>query len=138
MKRDIVLRNDAAELVRLEEELGAFGREEGIGADDLHDMRLALEEAVVNVIRHGYRDAGEHAIRVRMEREGGSLRFEIRDDGVPFNPLDAAPPDTSVPHSERGTGGMGIPLLRHAVDTLEYRREGETNVLLMSKRQAPR
>ena len=56
MKRELVLKNDAAELARLAAEVTLFGEEAGLGEEAVHDLRLALEEAVSNIVRYAYRD----------------------------------------------------------------------------------
>jgi anti-sigma regulatory factor (Ser/Thr protein kinase) len=133
VERELVLRNDAAELARLAAEVGLFGKAAGLGEAAVHDLRLALEEVVSNIVRYAYRDRAEHLVRVRFVREGGGLRVEVADDGVPFNPLGVPPPDTACPLGEREPGGMGIYLVRHSMDSVEYRRDGETNLLTMTK-----
>lgn len=133
MKREIVLKNDAADLQLLSAEVEAFGAAQRLGDGIVHDLRLALEELFTNIIRHAYRDPAAHSIRVRLERETDGVRVEVRDDGVPFNPLDALPPDIALPLEDRKAGGMGIHLVRHSMDSIEYRREGEMNILAMTK-----
>lgn len=133
VKREIVLRNDSADLRLLSAEVEAFGSAQQLGEEVVHALRLALEELFANIIRHAYRDLAEHSIRVCLEREADELRVEVRDDGVPFNPLDASPPDTSRPLEDREPGGMGIYLVRHSMDSIEYRRDGDMNVLAMAK-----
>jgi len=137
VKRELVLKNDAAELVRLAAEVTLFGEEAGLGEEAVHDLRLALEEAVSNIVRYAYRDRDEHLVRVRLAREGRGLSVEVADDGVPFNPLCVPPPDISRPLGEREPGGMGIYLVRHSMDSIEYRRDGETNLLTMTKDLGP-
>ena len=49
--------------------------------------------------------------------------MEVEDDGRPFNPLEAAPPDVNSPVEDRPIGGLGIYLVRRVMDDLEYRRQ---------------
>jgi len=57
----------------------------------------------------------------------------VSDDGVPFDPLAVAPPDTSLPLEQRPLGGLGIHLVRHLVDEVTYERRGDRNVLTLVK-----
>jgi anti-sigma regulatory factor (Ser/Thr protein kinase) len=98
------------------------------------DVRLVVEEAVSNTIRHGYADQDPHEIRLRVAVESGELSLEIEDDARAYNPLEAPLPDLSVPIEERSTGGMGLTLLRALMDRAEYRRSGGKNVLRLVKR----
>jgi len=58
----------------------------------------------------------------------------VEDDARPFNPLERAPVDTTVPLDQKPLGGLGIHMIRHSMDELEYRRDGGRNILTMRKR----
>ena len=62
------------------------------------------------------------------------LRVEVEDDGHPFNPLDRPAPDLSKPVNERPIGGLGIYMMRKALDGMDYRRADGKNILVMIKR----
>jgi len=83
-------------------------------------VRLAVDEAMANIIQHGYRDsAGEVEIEAEAGPEG--LLIRLRDTAPPYNPLDRPPPALDVPLEERPFGGMGVQLIRENVDTVEHR-----------------
>src|SRR5262245_9856759 len=130
----ITLKNQLAELERLSTFVDQFGERNGVGARDLFAIKLALDEVVTNVIRYGHEDGGEHEIVSRIAREGGALAAEVDDDGRPFDPLNVAEPDVDKPLEERPLGGLGIHLARKMTDQLQYRRQGNRNVLTMRKK----
>ena len=130
----ITLKNQLTELERLSAFVDQFGERNGVGDGDLFAIKLALDEVVTNVIRYGHEDAGEHEIVVRIAREAGELAVEVQDDGRPFDPLGVAAPDLDTPLAERPLGGLGIHLTRKMTDGLEYRRQGNRNVLTMRKK----
>jgi anti-sigma regulatory factor (Ser/Thr protein kinase) len=127
--RTFVVRNRLQDLGPLAAALGAFCREGGLSDDEFGDVRLALEEAVSNTIRHGYLDAGLHEIRIRAAMKAGRLSLEIVDDARAFNPLAPPLPDVSVPIEEKNPGGLGLLLLRSVMDRVDYRRKGGRNHL---------
>jgi anti-sigma regulatory factor (Ser/Thr protein kinase) len=133
-RKTIALRNDLAEIRTLHAAVNEFGEKHGLSEEVVFDVRLALEEIVANVIRYGYDDEKEHRITVRLAVGEGELTAEERDDGIPFNPLDAPAPDTETPLDERAPGGLGIFLARKAMDDMQYRRERNMNILIMRKR----
>jgi anti-sigma regulatory factor (Ser/Thr protein kinase) len=133
-QRTLSLRNDLAELQRLADAVREFGEGNRLPAEAVYDARLALEEAVVNIITHGYDDRRRHRITVRLSLRRGEMVLEVEDDGKPFNPLSLPPPDTMRPLDQRTPGGFGVHLVRSVVDSLEYRREGGKNILVMKKR----
>src|SRR5499426_4163514 len=125
----ITLTNRLAELERLSSFVDQFGEQNGVGARDLFAIKLALDEVVTNVIRYAHDDGGEHEIVVRLGREGGEIAAEVEDEGRPFDPLQVEAPDLTAPLEQRPVGGLGIHLVREMTDRLEYRRQGDHNVL---------
>jgi len=128
------LRNRVSELPRLAAWTDELCRSLGLPDRIRHDLRLALEEVVTNVISHAYRNDAAHEIVVRASTRADGLEVEVEDDGVEFDPLAVPPPDTTVPLEERAVGGLGIHLIRHAVDAVRYRRRDGKNVLALFKR----
>ena len=94
----------------------------------LPDIELVLEEAVVNVCKYAYPE-GTGPVEVRCEGDGAALRIRITDEGVPFDILNAAEPDLSTDIMERQVGGLGCFLIRAMTDGVEYRRDGDRNLL---------
>jgi serine/threonine-protein kinase RsbW len=72
------------------------------GAEDpvLDAVRLAVSEAVSNVIVHGYRERGNGAFTVAVEWEGDELRVTVRDEGCGMQPRTDSP-----------GAGLGLPLI---------------------------
>ena len=98
-----------------------------------HDLALVLEEVLTNVIRHGYGPGAEGRIVLSAEIDHGRLRLEVRDQARPFDPFSAAPPDLEADVADRPVGGLGIFLVLRLMDRVEYRRQGDENVLVMEK-----
>jgi serine phosphatase RsbU (regulator of sigma subunit)/anti-sigma regulatory factor (Ser/Thr protein kinase)/HPt (histidine-containing phosphotransfer) domain-containing protein len=98
------------------------------------DLILALDEILANIIEHGYRGDAAGVIRLRVRGGAEVMELEIRDRAPAFDPLAAAPPDLSIPFSQRAIGGLGIHLARSVTDTLEYAREDGENCLRLTKR----
>lgn len=98
-------------------------------------IRLAAEEALVNVILHAYPGA-EGPVEVSWTKtEGPALTIEIRDGGVRFDPLAVKDPDTEADLEDRKIGGLGIFFMREVADAMSYRRESENNVLILIFRE---
>ena len=131
---ELTLLNRRSEIARLQDRLESFGREQGLAARAVHDVQLALEEHLTNILAYGYDDELEHQIRVLVQLEASELRLEVADDGHPFNPLAQPEPDVSKPIAERPIGGLGIHMMRKSLDGMEYRRADGKNFLTMVKR----
>jgi len=131
---EIVLQNRPEEKPRLLKALETFAAEHDLPAKVCQAVDLALEEHLTNVLNYAYPDSASHEIRIRLSCEERTLHVEVEDDGRAFNPLQAPPVDTSLPLEQRPIGGLGVHLMRQFMDTLDYRREGDRNILHMTKR----
>lgn len=130
--RTIVLRNNRLEVGRLSDFIERYGREHGLDENSVMNVTLVLDEAVVNVIAHGYVDRGEHEISVRLALEGDRLRIDVEDDGVAFDPRETPPPRFDLPIAERPVGGLGVHIVKSMTESLDYRREGGRNHFSMT------
>jgi len=113
-----------------------FGAAHGVSPETVHDLCVAFDEALSNIVKYGYRDEARHDIAVRLEIDGPDVVAEIVDDGVPFDPLAAPPPRLEGGIHERPIGGLGIYLVRQLMDDVTYARRGGHNVLVMKKRKS--
>ena len=125
----LTLRTDGGDLHQLEAFVEAVSSRARLSDHETPRLRLAVEEAVTNVIRHA------HATSIRLDSEvrDGVLHITLTDDGQPFDPTQAPDVDTTVPADQRVEGGLGILFMRRMSDALTYRREGERNVLTIKK-----
>ncbi|MCW5554045.1 MAG: ATP-binding protein [Verrucomicrobiae bacterium] len=131
---ELSLRNQPSEIARAQDELERFAARNAVPKRPLHDVQLALEEHLANLVRHAYSDDREHRIQVQFQLEQHQLRVEVEDDGKPFNPLEQPPPDLSLPLDQRPIGGLGLHMIRKSLDHVEYRRVETHNILVMIKR----
>ncbi len=107
--------------------------QEGIDQKMAMKLRLACEEVIVNVIHYAY-PGQEGTFQVSYRVDGGEeLTIVVRDQGVPFDPLQREDPDISLSLDEREIGGLGIFMVRNIMDDLAYQREDGSNVLTMKK-----
>ncbi len=98
-------------------------------------LRLSIEEAVENVVCYAYEGGiGWLEVGTSLDHDSLILTIELRDAGVPFNPLEAPDPDVSLPANERKVGGLGIFLCKKMMDSINYQYVDGNNVLTMTKR----
>lgn len=96
-------------------------------------LMLAVEEAVTNIFRHGYL-YGPGRVRLRVRRTRRWVSIIISDSGRPYSIDIDGPPDAKHLADTERRGGLGIYLIRKVTDHLDYQRNGDENVLTMSKR----
>lgn len=131
--RDITLSNDPAEVERLSVFFKDFSSLLNLDGKISAGLRLALEEAVVNVINYAY-PAGERGnVTIYANSDRREVRFAIVDEGVPFDPTAALSADTTLDAQQRPIGGLGILLTRKLTDSVSYCRKDGKNVLTLTK-----
>lgn len=105
-------------------------REAGIAAGTREDVRLVLEELMVNMVHHGQPDRGDGRIRLRLQPGDDAVQVELHDNGVPFDPLTAPPPPLSGDLADpEEVGGLGIHLVRAMASELNYSHDRDGNHL---------
>ncbi len=126
--------NDLSELSRLATELESFGEAESLSPQTVQQINLALDELVTNTINYGYEQAGQNRITVEIERKGDVVEICLSDNAKAFDPFSAKEPDIDADIDDRPVGGLGVFLVRNLMDTCDYRREGDLNVVQLSKK----
>jgi anti-sigma regulatory factor (Ser/Thr protein kinase) len=129
----IRLNADVGELERLTTWLDGFCERHQIPDEAHYHLNIAVEELVLNAIKHGRCSPAEGAISVGLRLSGPKLDIAITDTGVPFNPLNAPPPELASSLADRPIGGLGIHLVRSLMNSVEYKREGGENQLRLRK-----
>lgn len=98
-------------------------------------INIAIDELFGNIAHYAYApDAGEATVRVEVAEEPLSVIITFIDGGVPYDPLAAADPDTSLSAEERSIGGLGIFMVKKSMDEMTYRYEGGKNILSIRKK----
>lgn len=107
-----------------------------------HDLRLAVEEACVNVMRHAYRGGKPGQLTIDLApatwQGAPAIRVLIQDCGMPFDPLQCGSPQRGSDIEQLPIGGLGIHLMRQMTDSQSYRRDAATgNNLTLVKAMNP-
>ena len=126
---EVSIPSDPAEAQQIQDRIEQLLRERHAHERDVFGIRLALEEALVNAIKHG--NGMDRAKKVLVKYLVDIDRFEItiRDEGPGFDPADVPDP-TAVENLERPCG-RGLMLMRYYMTNVEYSERG--NVVTMSK-----
>ena len=130
----LTMKNHVREVSRLSSFQKTMFEKMGIETSLARKIRLAVEEAVVNVIDYAYPVGVEGDIEVCMMTDGKCLKVVITDSGVPFDPTLIEDVDISLSAEERQVGGLGIHLLREIMDSVNYEHLNGRNTLTLKKR----
>ena len=93
-------------------------RRQGIDEKLRVRIQLACEECVKNIIEHALGRRTRSRIDMRIALAGEAVKVVIRDEGIPFNPVENDP----------GTG-MGLMLVRKTCDAQHYEYLFHQNIL---------
>ena len=96
---------------------------------DLFGVRLALEEAIVNAIKHGNGMDPSKEVRIDCSFDDDRVTIVIEDEGPGFD-VTSVPDPTSEENLDK-PGGRGIMLMRSFMSRVEYNDSG--NRLLLEK-----
>jgi len=94
-------------------------------------IHMAMEEAVMNAIKHGNkRDPSKH-VHVLVNLSETQFYACITDQGQGFNPDDV--PDPTLDENLEKTSGRGLMLISNFVDTVTYNDVGNSVELVKHK-----
>ncbi|ROP83300.1 serine/threonine-protein kinase RsbW [Stella humosa] len=134
-ERTVEMRATTDEIPVLLDRMEAEGGQVGAPAGLLSDLRLCLDELLVNVVMHGA-PAPSAIITVHYRLQADGVWAEIVDPGPPFDPLSLPDPDIELSLDDRVPGGLGIYFVRRLMDEVVYERRDAFNRLRLAKRAA--
>lgn len=111
-------------------DLEQFALAAGMTVESTHQVGLVLNEALANVIRHGYGGATDKPIVVTAEITGNSLELTIRDWAKPFDPALVKQKFLG----ELSPGGLGLVCMKKLMDDVHFERLPDGMLLRMTKK----
>ena len=132
--RRLVLPNDIETIPQLNEFIDSVAEEVGLEMSLTMSLNLAIEEAVVNVMEYAYPEGQTGNVEIEVTADQEWMTFVITDTGIAFDPTMKEDADTTLSAEERPIGGLGIFLVRQLMDVIDYKREGNKNVLTLQKK----
>ncbi len=95
-------------------------------------LQIALEELYTNICFYAYEPLSGDVLIV-LDNSGPILKIYLIDRGIAFDPTAKEDPDISLDASQRPVGGLGIYMVKQIVDSMEYNRVINMNVLCLTK-----
>jgi sigma-B regulation protein RsbU (phosphoserine phosphatase) len=134
MRKSIVLPNDTQEVPRLNAFVDEVCKSVGFDEGKTMEIKVAVEEAVVNVMNYAYPPEQRGDVTIEAASNDIRLKFTIIDSGKPFDPTVQNEVDTTLSAEARSIGGLGIHLIRQNMDSINYERVDNLNVLTLRKK----
>jgi len=122
LEEKLEIKSDLNELARVREYVRNFCTRvpaELLDRSRVDLIELAVNEAVVNIIEHAYRNVPDKPVRIEARLSPDQIVFRLCDWGRNFDPASVPAPafDGSKDH------GFGIYIIEQAVDEIEYTQE---------------
>ena len=130
-KEEITLTNDIKHVKTLNAFVKSITDKLNIDTSQARNIKLAVEEAVVNAMDYAYPKDIEGNITVQVMYNENKMKFVIIDSGVAFDPTEATLADTSLSIEDRPVGGLGLLLVRKMMDSINYERINNQNTLTL-------
>ncbi len=122
-------RHEVAGLARWADQ---FAAEIGLVAPVRGELQVVLEEVALNIITHGYGEAGgANEISVTLDSDERFITIIVEDEARAFDPTSRVEVDVSLPPEQRPIGGLGVHLVKNLVESMHYKREGTRNILIL-------
>ena len=97
-------------------------------------INIAIDELFGNIAHYAYHpETGDATVRVEIMQDPLRVIITFIDGGVPYDPLAAVDPDTTLSAEERALGGLGIFMVKKSMDEITYRYENGRNILSVRK-----
>lgn len=105
-----------------------------LSPEDSQAVRLAVEEACVNVVNHGYKGRPPGLLSLAFVLlDHQTLQAHIGDQAPPFHPDQAPQPDLLADADDRPVGGLGWMLIRQMMPPVDYSSSEQGNVLVLQR-----
>ncbi len=105
-----------------EDEILREVEQRGYRSEAAFAIRLSLEEAITNAIKHGNQNDRSKHIHIRYRVDDEKAIISVADDGAGFDP--GRVPDPTSPSRLSLPNGRGIMLMRAYMDEVRYNRKG--------------
>ena len=95
---------------------------------------IAIDELFGNIAHYAYNpEVGSATVRVEVIEDPLAVTITFIDNGVPYDPLAKADPDTTLSAEERDIGGLGIYMVKKSMDDIAYEYKNGQNILKIKK-----
>ena len=119
---EITIPSDLAEARRVQAEIELALQQVAFAEHDIFAIKLAVEEALVNAIKHGNQMDPAKSVRVAYHIRADRFEVQITDEGTGFDPDEV--PDPTAPENLERPCGRGLLLMRSYMTEVVYQDKG--------------
>lgn len=129
----ITVQASTKHLAEVRDFVAKHASEFGFKKQDVADIRLAVDEAYTNIIKHAYNNDEHKSVDIELGYNSSKFWISLLDTGNAFDPKSYSKPDVRRKIKEKKRGGVGVYLIKKLMDNVEYHSEGSVNEIRMYK-----
>jgi len=130
--QELIVNSNLSDVDKVRDFLKATLTDLKVSEETYFAIELSLMEICTNIVRYAYPEEKDK-IFLKFWKENNTVFFEIRDNGIPFDPTEAKEPNIDKIIATEEVGGFGILIFRTLMDGFEYERKNNQNVLTLHK-----
>lgn len=134
-KHSISVQASTKHLANVRDFVAKHASELGFKKQDVADIRLAVDEAYTNIIKHSYKNDPQKSVDIDLGYDEDKFWISLMDTGNAFDPSNYKKPDIEKSIKKGKKGGVGVYLIRKLMDEVTYSRQGSKNVIHMTKKR---
>ncbi|SMO59755.1 ATP-binding protein [Fodinibius sediminis] len=105
----------------------------GFDQQEVADIRLAVDEAYTNIIKHAYQNKEEGTVEIELGHDRSKFWVTLLDTGAAFDTTSYSEPDILKRIKDKKRGGVGVYLIQKLMDDVQYQTEDACNTIRMIK-----
>ena len=122
MKKKFLISSDLSVVQKVSAQALAFLKPLALSDVCRFDLRLCLEEALINAIKHGNKQKKAAKVHLTVESDKKKVFFVVEDEGCGFDPVKL--PDCTQKSNLWKCRGRGIYLIHQLMDKVDYNSKG--------------
>lgn len=131
----ILVKSSTDQIAEVRNFVARHAQRYGFSDEDVDDIRLAVDEAYTNVIKHAYNYDDTKYVSISLISKNDEFLITISDEGKSFDEASYTEPNIKERIKLRKRGGVGVYLIHKLMDSVEYRKDGTHNEIVMTKKK---
>jgi serine/threonine-protein kinase RsbW len=119
-KDKIVISSSTKNLHLVREFIEKKGEALNIEPNTLNQILVSVDEACTNIIKHNYKYDESNLIEVETDTKDKKFIITLYYKGEEFDPTKKNNPDMKEYFAKFKVGGLGIPLMKKSMDSIEF------------------
>ena len=134
MKKKFQVVSELTNVQKASEDVLSFLKPLSLGDAALFDIRLCLEEALINAMKYGNRLRPDLHVELDVEASSQEVRLTVQDQGSGFDVKELA--NCTQGENLFRNHGRGVYLIHQLMDEVRYNEKGNRLVMVKSIKKA--